>query len=244
MQRYWRVIKIMSSKENVTRPGRPEGHTDAELKELAVKIKYKYKGKKITPSFLEQETGIGRNTWTRRLKKFIKELNEPVLRSIPLNDSDEVFLPNIEMIFEKHGNNKTAIIRELYSLEEMIHALYSELRLLKAENGKLSRCKLDAVKYKQQLIQQLQRANYYEDLYNKTVASSLYPHLYSKSPLLKELNIDSKLIDVKNKTDKHMTFKNIKLDVDLKNISEDILSTDDNNKKEDIMALLKDEFDL
>lgn len=243
MQRYWRVIKSMSSKENATSPGRPKVHTDTELKELAVKIKYKFKGKKITPSFLEQETGIGRNTWSRRLKKFIEELNEPVLRSIPLNDSDEVFLPNIETIFEKHDNN-TAIIRELYSLEEMIHVLYSELRLLKAENGKLSSCKLEADKYKQQFIQQLQRANYYEDLYNKTVASSLYPHLHSKSPLLKEFNINSKLIDVKHKTDKHMTFKNVKLDVDIENISEENLSTEDINKKADIMDFLKNEFDI
>ncbi|UPW83557.1 hypothetical protein [Lysinibacillus sp. Ag94] len=234
----------MSSKENTTRPGRPKGYTDSELKELAVKIKYKFKGKKITPSFLEQETGIGRNTWNRRLKKFIQELNDPVLRSIPLNDSDEVFLPNIEMIFEKHGDNKTGIIRELYALEEMIDTLYSELRLLKTENKKLSNYKSEAIKYKQQFTEQLQKAKYYEELYNKTVASSLYPHLYSKSPLLKEFNINSKLIDVKNNTDEHMKFKNIKLDVNVVDISEEILSTDDANKKEDVMAFLKDEFDL
>ncbi|KAB0441028.1 hypothetical protein [Lysinibacillus fusiformis] len=234
----------MSSKENTTRPGRPKGYTDSELKELAVKIKYKFKGKKITPSFLEQETGIGRNTWNRRLKKFIQELNDPVLRSIPLNDSDEIFLPNIEMIFEKHGDNKTGIIRELYALEEMIDTLYSELRLLKTENKKLSNYKSEAIKYKQQFTEQLQKAKYYEELYNKTVASSLYPHLYSKSPLLKEFNINSKLIDVKNNTDEHMKFKNIKLDVNVVDISEEILSTDDANKKEDVMAFLKDEFDL
>jgi len=137
------------------------------------------------------------------------------LRSIPLNDSDEIFLPNIEMIFEKYGDNKIDIIRELYSLEEMINTLYSEVRLLRAENKKLSNYEIEAIKYKKQSTEQLQKAKYYEELYNKTVASSLYPHLYSKSPLLKEFNINSKLIDVKNNTDKHMTFKNIKLDIDV-----------------------------
>ncbi|MGE7020844.1 hypothetical protein [Solibacillus cecembensis] len=234
----------MSSKDNTAGPGRPKEYTDSELKELAVKLKYKFKGKKITPSFLEEETGIGRNTWSRRLKDFIQELNNPVIRSIPLNNSDGVFLPNIEMIFEKHGDNKAGIIRELYSLEEMIDTLYSELKLLKAENEKLSNYKNEAIKYRQQFTEQLQRAKYYEELYNATVASSLYPHLYSKSPHLKEFNINSKLIDVKNNTDKHMTFKNIKFDVDVVDISEEILSTDDINKKEDAMSFLKDEFDL
>ena len=55
---------------------------------------------KITPSLLDQETDIGRNTWSRRLKDFLQELNDPILRSIPLNDSDEIFLPNIEMILK------------------------------------------------------------------------------------------------------------------------------------------------
>lgn len=55
------------------KPGRPETHTDAELRELAVNIKYKCKGKKITPTLLEKETGIGRNTWSRRIKSFIEE---------------------------------------------------------------------------------------------------------------------------------------------------------------------------
>jgi len=234
----------MNSNKIKKEPGRPESYTDSELKELAVKIKYKFKGKKITFSLLEQETDIGRNTWSRRLKDFLQELNDPVLRSIPLNDSDEIFLPNIEMIFEKYGDNKIDIIRELYSLEEMINTLYSEVRLLRAENKKLSNYEIEAIKYKKQSTEQLQKAKYYEELYNKTVASSLYPHLYSKSPLLKEFNINSKLIDVKNNTDKHMTFKNIKLDIDVENIYEESLSLDNINKKENVMTLLKDEFDL
>ncbi|WBF56751.1 hypothetical protein HXV90_13100 [Lysinibacillus sp. JK80] len=234
----------MSSKEYKKGPGRPESYTDSELKELAVKIKYKFKGVKITPSLLDQETDIGRNTWSRRLKDFLQELNDPILRSIPLNGSDEIFLPNIEMIFEKHGDNKIGIIRELYSLEEMIDTLYSEVKLLRDENKKLSNYRIEAIKYKKQSTEQLQKAKYYEELYNKTVASSLYPHLYSKSPLLKEFNINNKLIDVKNNTDKHMMFKNIKLDVDVEETYEESLSLDEINKKEDVMTLLKDEFDL
>ncbi|MCS5501834.1 hypothetical protein NY607_11930 [Lysinibacillus sp. A4] len=234
----------MSSKEYKKGPGRPESYTDSELKELAVKIKYKFKGVKITPSLLDQETDIGRNTWSRRLKDFLQELNDPILRSIPLNDSDEIFLPNIEMIFEKYGDNKIGIIRELYSLEEMIDTLYSEVKLLRDENKKLSNYRIEAIKYKKQSTEQFQKAKYYEELYNKTVASSLYPHLYSKSPLLKEFNINNKLIDVKNNTDKHMMFKNIKLDVDVEETYEESLSLDEINKKEDVMTLLKDEFDL
>lgn len=234
----------MNSKENAIKPGRPKKHTNAELRELAVNVKYKLKGKKITPTLLEEETGIGRNTWSRRIKEFIKELNEPVLRVIPLNESSEVFMPNIEMIFEKYGNNKERLIRELYSLEALVDVLYSELRILKEENKKLTKYKLEATQYKQQATEQLQRANYYEDLYNKTVASSLYPNLYSKSPLLKDFNINEKLITIKEHVANQMTFKEISLDIDEDTASKENLSLSKIKKKEEVMALLKEEFDL
>ncbi|SCY51912.1 MULTISPECIES: hypothetical protein [unclassified Lysinibacillus] len=226
------------------KPGRPETHTDAELRELAVNIKYKCKGKKITPTLLEKETGIGRNTWSRRIKSFIEELNNPVLRSIPLDESIEVFMPNIEMIFEKYGNNKERLNRELYSLEELIDTLYFELKNSKEENKKLMKYQAEAIKYKHQAKEQLQRANYYEDLYNKTVASSLYPHLFSKSPILREFNINEKLVNIKEDTDNQMTFKKIALEIDGKIGSNENLTLSDIKKKERVMEFLKDEFDL
>lgn len=39
----------MNSKEHSIGQGRPKKHTDVELKELALNIKYKFKGKKNNP---------------------------------------------------------------------------------------------------------------------------------------------------------------------------------------------------
>lgn len=234
----------MNSKEHFIGQGRPKKHTDVELKELALNIKYKFKGKKITPTLLEKETGIGRNTWSRRLKAFIDELNEPILRSIPLDASVEVSMPNIEMIFEKYGHNKELLIKELYFLEELIDTLYSELRDLKEENKKLTKYEAAAIKYKQQATEQLQRAKYYEDLYNKTVASSLYPHLHSKSPLLKNFNINKKLVSIEDPSDNQLTFKKITLDIEDDLLSDDNLNIEEIKRKEETMNQLKNRFDL
>lgn len=51
--------------------------TDDQLMDLADEIKAKYKGKELTPSLLERETGIGRMTWKRRIDDYLNELNNP-----------------------------------------------------------------------------------------------------------------------------------------------------------------------
>lgn len=58
-------------------PGRPKKISDEKLKEIALSIKHKNGRKKITFQFLQNETGIGRQTWKRRIEDYINELNKP-----------------------------------------------------------------------------------------------------------------------------------------------------------------------
>ncbi|RNC95363.1 hypothetical protein [Lysinibacillus halotolerans] len=75
-------------------PGRPQNCTNEELKQLALEIKYKNHGIKLTPSLLEKETSIGRNTWSRRMKDYINELNNPILTTP--SSEEEIMFPSIE----------------------------------------------------------------------------------------------------------------------------------------------------
>lgn len=51
--------------------GRPSNYSNAQLKEMALPIKNKFKGQKLTYLLLEKETEIGRNTWSRRIPETI-----------------------------------------------------------------------------------------------------------------------------------------------------------------------------
>lgn len=124
--------------------GRPSNYSDEQLKEMALEIKNKFKGQKLTYLFLEKETRIGRNTWCRRIPETI-ELNKPVSRSIGISESDDAYFPNIEQIFEIYKNDKNKIINELYFIETVYFELYNESKNLKEE---LNRRKDDSAEFK------------------------------------------------------------------------------------------------
>ncbi|MDG0875562.1 hypothetical protein L3476_05070 [Paenibacillus thiaminolyticus] len=109
--------------------GRPSNYTDEQLKEMALDIKKKYKGQKLTYLLLEKETGIGRNTWSRRIPETIEKLNNPVPRSIGISERDDVYFPNIEQIFDLYKNDKNKIISEFYSSKRHSTSFIIRLRI-------------------------------------------------------------------------------------------------------------------
>ncbi|SFM48143.1 hypothetical protein SAMN03159341_1376 [Paenibacillus sp. 1_12] len=167
--------------EGLAGKGRPSNYTDEQLKELVLDIKKKYKGQKLTYLFLEKETGIGRNTWSRRIPETIDVLNNPVPRSIGVSESDDVYFPNIEQIFDLYKNDKNKIINELYFIETAFYELYNTVNNLKEE---LNRRKDDSAELKMkndEIILLQEQVKHYEQLYNQQMVSSAFSHLQSQS---------------------------------------------------------------
>lgn len=131
-----KASKINSNKEKkiVTSskgPGRNKNKTDEDLKQIALDVKNKYNGRRLTYLFLESETGIGRQIWSRRMAETIKELNSPPPRQIELMDSDEVYFPNIQHLFDVYGNNPKKIIQELQCVQDTFYELYDKYTFIK-----------------------------------------------------------------------------------------------------------------
>jgi len=222
--------------------GRPTEWTDEELMQLALDTKYKHHGKKLTPSFLEQETKVGRNTWSRRMKSYIDELNEPVLSNVPIGDANETLLPSIDLIFKKYGNNELTLKNELLDLEILLYDIYKELQNYKEKEERYKSGLAEVQTLKEEVAKQRKRAEYYEQLYNNIVVSSVYPHLKGvQGSQIYQLNIKDNLIDMEKHKEKNL---------DLEKISShfpDFLDEENEDKnqkrKKNIERLLKD-FDI
>lgn len=183
--------------------GRPSNYTDEQLKEMALDIKKKYKGRKLTYLLLEKETGIGRNTWSRRIPETIEELNNPVPRSIGISERDDVYFPNIEQIFDLYKNDKNKIISELYFIETAFYELYNTVKNLKEE---LNRRKDHSgeLKMKNDEIRLLQaQVKHYEQLYNQQMVSSAFSHLQSQN------QVKDNLLQFDKNNRKHASLENL-----------------------------------
>lgn len=163
--------------ENKKDPGRPAKHTDLELKTLALEVKKKLRGVELTYSLLERETGIGRNTWSRRLAESIQELNKPVYRPIGLTDSDEVYFPNIREMFELYGHDREKIISELEEYEQDYYKLFEDFKKLKEESVKASNFEQKIIKLELEIKSLREKKSSYKKLYENAVISGNYHHL-------------------------------------------------------------------
>ena len=206
---------------------------DNQLKDLVLEVKKKYKNQQLTYLLLERETNIGRNTWKRRLEGFIREINEPILRDFHFNDSDEIYFPNIENIFEACGNNKQRIINELHEFEMLFQELYEERNALKFEVKKLEVLKQKNEEYRNRIVELQQYANNYQVLYEQTMASSTQAHLRDK------MCIEKNLLDFNEHIEKNISLTNLQqhfpnLNTDIEDQADDI--------KESNMDRLKEKF--
>lgn len=159
--------------------GRPSNHTDKELKIMALEVKKKLRGKKLTFSILEKETGIGRNTWSRRLSKIIAELNEPIHRNIGIGETDEVYFPNINELFELYGKDKNRIITEIEIYEQNYYKIYVELQKTKQQSNKVNYYEQKVNELEMLVASLKEQVLIYEHLYKSTVIKSHFPHLHS-----------------------------------------------------------------
>jgi len=183
--------------------GRPSNYSDEQLKEMALDVKKKYKGQKLTYLFLEKETGIGRNTWSRRIPETIEELNKPVQRSIGVSQNDDVYFPNIEQIFEVYKNDNNKIIKELLFIETAFYELYNEAMKIKEELSRRKDNDEDLRRKKDEIRRLRAQVIHYEQLYNQQMVSSAFAHLQSK------VQVNGNLIQFDSKNNEHTKLENL-----------------------------------
>ena len=233
------------TKNNNKGRGRPSKWTDDELMQLALNTKYKHHGEKLTPSLLERETKVGRNTWSRRMRGFIDELNNPVLPNISTDESIDTILPSIDLIFNKYGNDKLALKNELLELEILLYDFYKELKEYKLKEEKFDKAIAEMKLLKSEIKKQEKRAKHYEKLYNDIVVSSIYPHLQEvKSSQINQHNITEKLINMEEHKEKNVSLDD--LTKHFPDITGDEAQVKDSieNKQQGNMKKLLDKFDL
>lgn len=189
-----RVIRMVKTKR-----GKPQQWSDENLKNIALEVKYKQPNRKLTSLLLEKETGIGRNTWSRRMKEFINHLNSPV--HIPkLDESGIITIPSVEELFLQYGANTTELKNEIGKLLNIISDLYTDTKKLVTLEEATQKMKSEIEQLKEQLSKVTVQKTHYETLYNQIVAESYFPHLYGRSEKLKQANVKAEVITLPNQT--------------------------------------------
>ncbi|CQR47966.1 hypothetical protein BN1058_02302 [Paraliobacillus sp. PM-2] len=165
-------------------------------------------------------------------KGFIQELNKPILRDFGYTDSDEIYFPNIESIFEAYGNDKQRIINELHHFELLFQELYEERNTLKEKLNKLEEFKGRLEEYTKGIASLQQEVKHYKTLYEQKIVSSVEPHLRD------ELGIKDNLLDFNSNIEKNVSLNNLQQHFPkLQDDDDNIENTRNENMKE-----LKNQF--
>ncbi|TKC14367.1 hypothetical protein [Robertmurraya kyonggiensis] len=227
----------MSNRTNMTPVGKKRGPkvkvSDEQMKELALKVKKKYKQQQLTYLMLEKDTGIGRNTWKRRIEDFIHELNRPILRDFGYTDSDEIYFPNIESIFEAYGDDTQKIINELHHFELLFQELYEERTNLKEKLARLESFKDKIEEYTMAISNLQKEVKHYKTLYEQIVVSSTETHLRD------EIGLKDNLLDFNTNFNKNISLNN--LQHHFPEILEDVVDNDETIRVKN-MEKLKNQF--
>ncbi|MFF2853863.1 hypothetical protein [Peribacillus sp. NPDC058002] len=190
-----------------TKRGKPLKWSDEDLKQIALEVKYKQPNRKLTSLLLEKETGIGRNTWSRRMKEFIEQLNTPV--HIPkLDESGIITIPSVEELFLKYGTNTIELKNEIAKLLNIISDLYTDAKQLHTLKESAHKIQLEKDQLKEQLSKTTEQKIHFEALYNQIVAESYFPHLYGRSEKLKQANVKAEVIPLPKQISKVLELTN------------------------------------
>lgn len=213
--------------------GAPPKISDKDLREIALKIKHKLKGQMLTYSLLEKHSGIGRNTWSRRMKEEISSLNAPFTRPIELKDAENVYFPQIDEMIELHNGDMKKIKNELYEYEQMYVKLYDENEKNKIALKKFSEQSEQMKVLQEQISFWKDKASIYEKLYKDAVIHSAVPHLSDKH------NLSQNLLDFNRFPKENATITNLSSFYPPKdNVSENGIENLDNKSSHDKLKQL------
>lgn len=190
-----------------TKRGKPQQWTDKQLQEIALEVKYRLPNGKLTALQLEKETGIGRNTWSRRMKDFINQLNTPIY--LPsLKEGGIITIPTVDELFENYGDNTIELKNEIAKLFNIINDLYVDAKQVESLKANVTKLQNELDDIKEKLKQSTEQKLHFETLYNQIVAESYFPHLYGRSEKLKDANIKSQVIPLPKKSEDILNFTN------------------------------------
>ncbi|MDQ8735804.1 hypothetical protein [Paenibacillus sp. LHD-38] len=213
--------------------GRAEDFPVDLLKELALKMKSELNGAKLTYLGLQKKTGIGRNTWARKIPGFIDELNKPIISYRTLSEKDEVYLPNMAKLIEVFGDNKIKLLEELTKVELIIQKIYSELLESEKELERNLKYKQEYERLSEKKNIYQQQAAHYEELYKRHVVSSSFEHLR------KERGIQNNILDFDKDIKQNTQIKNLHqfFPETIDKINESLLEKEHQVKKENFEYL-------
>jgi len=140
-------------------------YSDKELKDILLSYARSHK-EKITYTLLEKETGIGRQTWSRRMSKEIKILNS---QSYILNSftNDNIIFPDIIDTIDKFYYNKELLTKKLLWYNDTLKSLYIKLNDLKKIEKKLTITKEELDKEKKKNNDLMRELDFYKNEYLK-----------------------------------------------------------------------------
>lgn len=219
------------------KPGKPKQWTDEQLQKIALEVKYKFPNGKLTALQLERETGIGRNTWSRRMKQFINQLNAPV--HVPsLKEGGIITIPTVDELFENYADNTIELKNEIAKLINIINDLYNDAKQVETLKANITKLQMDLDTTKEKLKQSNEQKIHFETLYNQIVAESYFPHLYGRSEKLQAANVKAKIIPLPQSTTAILNLTEpLKTDNVEKNNAKD-------NESNEVIKKLNSKFDL
>ncbi|WP_135557714.1 hypothetical protein [Paenibacillus cymbidii] len=184
--------------ELMKRPrGKPQQYTDDQLMQIALDIKYKIGGAKLSYSLLEQNTGISRNTFMRRIGKYIDDINSPITREIGVTEKDSVYYPNFGFIYETYRNNPKRMLAELQNLEVIFQKTIESYNDVKKQLTELQSMKKQYNDLLEKSKHYQNQAIFYKNLYETYIVSSMFAHKRQ------ELGLEKKMLDFKEYASKN-----------------------------------------
>jgi hypothetical protein len=220
--------------------------SNKDLLEIVLEVKKELRGEEIHPSRLQEITGIGRQTWARRIPEEIDRLNKPVLevRDFGIDEHDEINHTNIDMIVEHYGNNPRELVNHLYHLEESRIRYYEEAKELKIRNEKLLKYETEKEKLSKENQKLKEELAHYIHLSETFSVSSFFPELRKK------VGVKEDVINLKSNPEKNTKISNLhqlfptnqEAAASMEIVEDKILGSNRRKAGQDLVNELMDEF--
>lgn len=219
--------------------GRPLTWSNEELIEKLLSVRSKYPNIKLTKSLLEKETGIGRNTWQRRMNEEIEKINILNYSNNYSNINNNTKLPDIDTIYKLTNNNPNELVNELLKFESIIVDQHREIERLKELEKKIVHLKSNYEIILEKLEKYKVQASFYKSAYSSLMVSSTYSYLQDiDHSIIKEHGIKESLITL------NKDIKNLSL-IQLHSFFDSIEGEEKmNQKKRENMKILNEKFDI